>query len=98
MFVNIDEVSDKVELTKTRTDIVQKVKFAMTTVKNYSIKEFSDKDYIWKDDKQRYLKEIKTYGRPLEKHERDDPTSPTIPKTIKDDYPPLPLYKIQVSN
>lgn len=58
-----------------------------------------DYSYLWLSDKQQYLAEVKKYGRPLTVAEREaelEGEGESGLKPIKDEYPPLSIYKEQV--
>lgn len=100
VFLRLDEIADKAEIHKSRTDILTKVKFGLQSVRTHS-KPFMDYSYLWMLDKQQYLAEVKKFGRPLTLSEREaelEAEGASGVKPLKDEYPPLSVYKEQVSN
>ncbi|KAL9894878.1 dynein beta chain, ciliary [Glossina fuscipes] len=93
-----DEIADKAEIHKSRTDILTKVKFGLQSVRTHS-KPFMDYSYLWMLDKQQYLAEVKKFGRPLTLSEREaelEAEGASGVKPLKDEYPPLSVYKEQL--
>ncbi|XP_039947795.1 dynein beta chain, ciliary [Bactrocera tryoni] len=94
----MDELKDKPELQKQRNEIMSRVKFALQQIRSHS-KLYMDYSYLWLSDKQQYLSEVKKYGRPLTVAEREaelEGEGESGLKPIKDDYPPLNIYKEQL--
>lgn len=92
-----DEIADKTDIHKHRTDILTKVKFGLQSIRQHC-KTFMEFSYLWLWDKQQYLAEVKKYGRPLTPSERDDELEGVGEvKPLKDENnPPLSVYKEQV--
>lgn len=95
---NLDEIGDKPEIHKHRSDIMTKVKFGLQSIRQHS-KSYLDYSYLWMLDKQQYLSEVKKYGRPLTLSEREaelEAEGSSGVKPLKDEHPPLSVYKDQV--
>lgn len=91
---------DKAEVLKQRNDIMTKVKFGLQAIRQHS-KIYFEYSYLWMSDKQQYLSEVKKFGRPLTSAEREaelEAEGGSGVKPIKDEHPPLSVYKEQVKN
>lgn len=91
---------DKADVQKQRNDILTKVKYGLQSIRQHS-KAYFEYSYLWMYDKQQYLAEVKKFGRPLTVAEREmelEAEGSSGVKPIKDEHPPLNVYKEQVSN
>ncbi|XP_055849033.1 dynein beta chain, ciliary [Episyrphus balteatus] len=92
-----DEIRDKLDIHKTRNDILQKVKYGLQAIRTH-VKYYSDYSFIWVEERPNYLKEIKLYGRPLTPAERDPEDGGEIKVApLKEVHPPLSVYKEQLN-
>lgn len=79
-----------------KTEILNKVKYGLMIVKTYC-ERYRQYEHLWLTDRQEYVKEIKTYGRPLTDMEKKGFDTENI-KLLKDpNNPPLDVYRSEVS-
>lgn len=100
MYYFQDVLEDKAEIARQRNDMMTKVKFGLQAIRQHS-KAYFEYSYLWMSDKQQYLSEVKKFGRPLTAAEREaelESEGGSGVKPIKEDYPPLNVYKEQVEN
>ncbi|XP_030371689.1 dynein beta chain, ciliary [Scaptodrosophila lebanonensis] len=94
-----DELEDKPDLVRQRTDILNKVKMALQAIRVHG-KGFMEYSYLWLWNKTNYLNEVKKYGRALTLAEREAETEQEGSSGLKilgtDEYPPLTIYKEQL--
>lgn len=68
----------------------------MVVARTYCDK-YKQYEHLWLTDRQQYVKEIKTYGRPLTEMERKGLDIENV-KLLKDpNNPPLDVYRSEVS-
>lgn len=83
-------------LAEIKSEILNKVRYGLSIVKTYCEK-YRQYEHLWLTDRQEYVKEIKTYGRPLTDMEKKGFDTENI-KTLKDpNNPPLDVYRSEVS-
>lgn len=91
-------VSEETEenLSEIKSEILSKVKYGLSIVKTYCEK-YRQYEHLWLTDRQEYVKEIKTYGRPLTDMEKKGFDTENV-KPLKDpNNPPLDVYRSEVS-
>ncbi|XP_070067151.1 dynein beta chain, ciliary [Drosophila virilis] len=93
------ELENKPEISKQRTDIMNKVKQALQSIRIHG-KGYMVYSYLWIWDKNNYLSEVKKYGRNLTLAERDAELEQEGSSGIKPigtgEYPPFSVYKEQL--
>ncbi|XP_030080192.1 dynein beta chain, ciliary [Drosophila hydei] len=95
----MDELENKPEPAKQRSDIMNKVKQALQSIRIHG-KGYMVYSYLWIWDKNNYLNEVKKYGRNLTLAERDAELELEGSSGIKPigtgEYPPVSVYKEQL--